>query len=207
MLDLPALSTRSDPVHSLASTGGHPASTGRDSDALHGVGNGSGPCSGTRASQDARRSETDTLAVWMLVPVPGVDPDDLRDTFSEMRGARYHAALDIPAPRGTPVVAAEAGRVQKIWESKPGGHTVYVLGATGRFRYYYAHLEGYRPGLREGELVKAGEVIGYVGDSGNARPGDTHLHFGLFLVGDPDDWSGGTAINPLPYLRGERPLS
>lgn len=142
----------------------------------------------------------------MRIPVKGVRPEELVDTLSEQRGARPHGALDIHAPRGTPVLAAEAGRIQKIWESEPGGHTVYVLGRSGRLRYYYAHLEGYRPGLSEGESVEAGEVIGYVGDSGNAVSGDTHLHFGVFRVDDPEDWAGGTALDPLPYLLRKKAL-
>jgi murein DD-endopeptidase MepM/ murein hydrolase activator NlpD len=143
---------------------------------------------------------------WMRIPVQGVAPEDLVDTFPEKRGARPHEALDIHAQRGTPVVAAEGGVVQKLWESEAGGHTIYVLGAGGRFRYYYAHLEGYRAGLSEEERVEPGAVIGYVGDSGNAVPGDTHLHFAVFRVDDPEEWSGGIAVNALPYLLRKRPL-
>lgn len=142
----------------------------------------------------------------MRIPVVAVQPEDLPDTFHETRGTGPHHALDIHAPRCTPVVAAAAGDVQRIWESEPGGHTVYVLGEDERFRYYYAHLEGYRSGLEEGEGVAAGEVIGYIGDSGNAVPGDTHLHFAVFRVDDREDWAGGEPVDPRPYLLREIPL-
>ncbi|MBA2564068.1 MAG: M23 family metallopeptidase, partial [Gemmatimonadetes bacterium] len=129
------------------------------------------------------------------------------DTFEETRGTRRHEAIDIVAPRGTPVIAAAAGTIQKIWESVPGGHTVYVLSSDGRLRYYYAHLERYREGLVEGERVRAGDVIGYVGDSGNAVTGNTHLHFSVAVVNDdPHRWSGGTPVDPLPYLLGRKRL-
>ncbi|MFN2431320.1 MAG: M23 family metallopeptidase [Gemmatimonadota bacterium] len=144
--------------------------------------------------------------VWMEMPVAGVHPQDLQDTFADAQGVRTHGALDIHAPRGTPVLAAAGGTVQRIWDSEPGGHTVYVLASGGRLRYYYAHLQGYREGLAEGERLQAGDLIGYVGDSGDAVPGDTHLHFAVFEVDDVEDWAGGKPIDPLPYLRGEKRL-
>ena len=143
----------------------------------------------------------------MQMPVVGVRLDEILDTFDEARGDDPHHALDIMAPRWTPVVAAADGEVQKIWESIPGGHTVYLLGEEAKLRYYYAHLQAYRDGLEEGEDVDAGDTIGYVGDTGNAVPGNTHLHFAVLLVdGEKERWAGGTPVNPLPYLRCEVPL-
>ncbi|HEY2943295.1 MAG TPA: M23 family metallopeptidase, partial [Vicinamibacteria bacterium] len=111
----------------------------------------------------------------IAIPVQGVDVSQLRDDFSEMRGNRVHEAIDILAPRGTPVLAADDGVVQKLFTSVPGGLTVYEFDREGAYCYYYAHLERYADGLKEGMALKKGDVIGYVGTSGNAPPGTPHL--------------------------------
>ena len=134
----------------------------------------------------------------LAFPVPGVDADQLRDNFSEMRGGHVHEAIDIPAPRGTPVIAVDDGVVQKLFTSVPGGLTIYEFDRHGTYCYYYAHLDRYASGLEEGAAVKRGEVIGYVGTTGNAPPGAPHLHFTIFKLGPEKEWWKGTAVNPFP---------
>jgi len=139
----------------------------------------------------------------LLIPVAGVRPAELRDTFDEARSeGRVHDAIDIPATRGTPVVAAADGRVVKLFRSAKGGTTVYQLAAADEhFVFYYAHLDRYADGLTEGDLARRGETIGYVGDTGNAGPGNTHLHFQIYRVADPRHFWTGENINPYPLLR------
>jgi murein DD-endopeptidase MepM/ murein hydrolase activator NlpD len=134
----------------------------------------------------------------IAIPVQGVDVSQLRDNFSEMRGNRAHEAIDILAPRGTPVLAADDGVVQKLFTSVPGGLTIYEFDRDGTYCYYYAHLDRYAEGLKEGLAVKKGAVIGYVGTSGNAPPGTPHLHFTIFKLGPEKQWWKGTAVNPFP---------
>ena len=137
------------------------------------------------------------------IPVAGVDADDLRDTYSEARGSRSHEALDILAPRNTKVRAVEHGRIEKLFTSKAGGLTIYEFDPTEAFAYYYAHLDRYEDGLREGQIVKRGDVIGYVGSTGNASPDAPHLHFAIFRLTPARQWWKGEPINPYPILRGE----
>jgi peptidoglycan LD-endopeptidase LytH len=137
----------------------------------------------------------------LIVPVTGVDADELLDTFRDRRGNRMHGALDIPAPRGTPVLSADNGRVLKLHTSRGGGLTVYVADPTERFVYFYAHLDGYREGLADGQLVHKGDVLGYVGTTGNAPPNLPHLHFAITRTEDVRKWWRGTPIDPLPILR------
>jgi len=138
----------------------------------------------------------------LIIPVAGVRPDQLRDTFSESRSeGRIHDALDIPAPRGTPVVAAAEGPVVKLFQSERGGTTIYQLSPDGRFVYYYAHLDRYAEGLVENHYAKQGETIAYVGDTGNAGPGNYHLHFSIAEISSPKDFWHGKNINPYPLLR------
>jgi murein DD-endopeptidase MepM/ murein hydrolase activator NlpD len=126
----------------------------------------------------------------------------LKGTFSENRDGRAHEALDIMARRGTPVMAAAEGNVVKLFNSKQGGLTVYQFDDSQTYCYYYAHLDRYAPGLREGMLLRPGNVLGYVGSSGNASPKSPHLHFAVFRLGPEKKWWAGTAIDPLPLLRG-----
>ena len=137
----------------------------------------------------------------LVIPVAGVRPEDLLDTFDDARGqGRIHDALDVIAPRGTPVLAATDGRVLRLFESDKGGITVYQLGTDGRTVYYYAHLGRYAEGLADGQTLARGQVIGYVGDSGNAVPGNTHLHFAMWRITDPADFWDGEPVNPYPLL-------
>jgi peptidoglycan LD-endopeptidase LytH len=134
----------------------------------------------------------------LTFPVEGFDLHRLRDNFAEMRGDRVHEAIDIPAPRGTPVLAADEGPVQKLFVSARGGLTVYQFDRTGQYCYYYAHLDRYAEGLREGQWLKKGDRVGYVGTSGNAPPNVPHLHFTIFRLGADRHWWEGTAVNPFP---------
>jgi len=138
----------------------------------------------------------------LLVPVFGVKPAQLSDTFNDKRGLGKHEALDIPAPRGTPVIAVDDGRIAKLFRSIPGGLTIYHFDPGEKFAYYYAHLDGYAAGVAEGKQVKRGEVIGYVGSTGNANSANPHLHFTIFELGPEKRWWKGTAINPYPLLTG-----
>jgi len=140
----------------------------------------------------------------LMIPVVGIKPETLSDTFSDARrGGRIHDAIDIMAPRGTQVVAADDGKVVKLFNSKQGGLTVYQFDPGAIYAYYYAHLDSYAPGLGEGRQLRRGELIGYVGSSGNASPDAPHLHFAIFVLGPEKNWWKGTAINPYPLLRGQ----
>ena len=143
---------------------------------------------------DFARLKTRNIAI----PVQGVDASRLRDNFSEIRGNRVHEAIDILAPRGTPVLAADDGVIQKLFTSAQGGLTVYEFDHDGAYCYYYAHLDRYAEGLTEGMAARKGDVIGYVGTSGNAPPGTPHLHFTIFKLGPEKQWWKGTAVNPFP---------
>jgi peptidoglycan LD-endopeptidase LytH len=137
----------------------------------------------------------------LIIPITGVRSDQLRDTFSDARAeGRVHDAIDIPAPLGTPVVAAADGIIIKLFHSDRGGTTIYQLSTDSRFIFYYAHLDRYAEGLAEGHLAKQGETIAYVGDTGNAGAGNYHLHFSVALVSDPKKYWQGVNINPYPLL-------
>jgi murein DD-endopeptidase MepM/ murein hydrolase activator NlpD len=140
----------------------------------------------------------------LLIPVEGIRPDQLQDTFKDSRSeGRVHDAIDIIAPRGTPVLAATDGRIVKLFNSVKGGITFYQLAAADEhYVLYYAHLERYADGLKEGHVARRGETVGYVGDTGNATPGNTHLHFQLYRVEDPKRFWTGENLNPYPLLRG-----
>jgi murein DD-endopeptidase MepM/ murein hydrolase activator NlpD len=132
----------------------------------------------------------------LQIPVQGIEKASLRDTFSDDRSGQRHQAIDIMAPRGTPVLAAGDGHVEKLFTSKPGGLTIYEFDPQGEYCYYYAHLESYAAGLVQGKVLRKGEVIGYVGSTGNASPKAPHLHFSIFRLGPAKKWWEGTAIDP-----------
>jgi murein DD-endopeptidase MepM/ murein hydrolase activator NlpD len=153
------------------------------------------PAVGTLSPDLARRD--------LLVPVQGIGRDELLDTFDDTRGGgRVHEAMDIIAPRNTPVVAVEAGRIAKLFTSDQGGLTIYQFDPTETYTYYYAHLERYAPGLQEGDQVARGQVLGYVGTSGNAGPDNPHLHFAIFRLDEEKNWWQGTPVNPFQVLGG-----
>ncbi|OYY90208.1 MAG: peptidase M23 [Sphingomonas sp. 28-66-16] len=143
-------------------------------------------------------------AVALAVPVAGVSRAAIADSWGDPRenGLREHHGTDIVAPAGMPVVAAAPGTVEKLHQSAAGGTTIYVRSPDRQWSYYYAHLGDYAPGLHEGQAVDTGDLIGYVGDSGNAGAGNYHLHFGLSHMADTDRWWEGTAVDPYPSLAG-----
>lgn len=134
-------------------------------------------------------------------PVEGFPREKLTDTFREARSGHLHEAADILAPRNTPVRAVEAGTIARLLSNPAGGITIYQLDPSERYVYYYAHLERYADGLREGLKVERGQVIGYVGTSGNAPKSAPHLHFAIFKVVDHRQWWGGVPVNPHLVLR------
>jgi murein DD-endopeptidase MepM/ murein hydrolase activator NlpD len=136
----------------------------------------------------------------LMMPVEGVDASKLADTFGQPRGNAPHEAIDIAAPKGTKVVAVADGKVVKLFDSKEGGLTVYQFDPSQTYAYYYAHLDRYAEGLKEGMELKRGDLVGYVGSSGNADPATPHLHFTVFELTPEKQWWKGTAINPYPLL-------
>jgi murein DD-endopeptidase MepM/ murein hydrolase activator NlpD len=140
----------------------------------------------------------------LLLPVAGVRAGQLVDTYSDARSEnRVHDAIDIMAPRGTPVLAASDGTVAKLFSSKLGGLTIYEFDPTSTWVYYYAHLDRYADGLAEGQPLRRGDVIGHVGSSGNASPDAPHLHFEVSRLGPQKHWWQATPVNPYPLLGGE----
>ncbi len=151
-------------------------------------------------------SGRDAQDVGIIIPVEGIRPSELVDSWNSQRsGGRSHRAIDIPAPVGTPVLAAMDGHIEKLFASDRGGLTIYQRSDDGRTILYYAHLQGYRRGLAEGDTVTRGQVIGTVGVSGNADPAFPHLHFQLLRTVPGSAWTAGEAINPYPLLAGKRP--
>jgi murein DD-endopeptidase MepM/ murein hydrolase activator NlpD len=137
----------------------------------------------------------------MIVPVAGVVASAIPSSFNEVRGgSRQHNAIDILAPRGTPVLSADDGTLAKIDTSAGGGLSLYVADPRNRFIYYYAHLDAFRRGLREGMLLSKGDTIGFVGTTGNAPPNTPHLHFAIALADEDRRWWKGTPLDPLPLL-------
>ncbi len=138
----------------------------------------------------------------LIIPVEGVRPNDLRDTFNENRpGGRLHRAIDIIAPRGTPVLAAADGEILRLSRNAAGGITIYQMSDDRKLVFYYAHLDRYADDLAAGDYACQGDVIGYVGDTGNAGAGNYHLHFSIWTVTDPKKYWTGENINPYPILR------
>jgi len=160
------------------------------------------PAMGASPSTDAASSGTAAAIGTLIVPVRGIEPSQLRDTYDELRGGntRPHEALDIPAPRGTPVLSATGGRVLKLFDSKAGGKMVYAADSSERFILMYAHLDSYANGLAEGQPLTRGQVLGAVGTTGNAPPNLPHLHFAIARSNDVKVWWKGMPVNPYPML-------
>ena len=159
------------------------------------------PVAITPATTNASSPPRDSFSPRPLIPVRGVTASDLRDNFNDIRAGHRHEALDIMAPRGTPVLAAVEGTVVKLFLSKPGGLTVYQFDRSRTYCYYYAHLDRYAAGLTEGNLLHRGEVLGYVGSTGNASPDAPHLHFAIFQLGPEKRWwEGNIPLDPYSFL-------
>ena len=171
------------------------------------------------AANTNSQSLTQQSSGGLIIPVAGVKPEQLIDTFSASRGSaapsnsavgsnnaapvetRYHDAIDIIAPAGTPVIAATDGEIMRFWDSERGGITIYQVTNDRKFVLYYAHLQRRADDIREGMQVKQGAVIGFVGDTGNAGAGNYHLHFSIARITDPKRIWSGTYINPFPLLK------
>lgn len=153
--------------------------------------------------EDGLSAIEDLRSRFLMLPVEGTRPEQLVASFDDGRGERRHEAIDILAPVGTPVVAVESGRIEKLFVSERGGLTIYHFDPSRRYAYYYAHLSRYAAGLQEGQDVARGAVIGYVGVSGNAPPDTPHLHFAIFQLGPDQQWWKGTPIDPYLVWRPE----
>ncbi len=165
-----------------------------------GVGLGS-----SRSPDQTVTAEASAAQGGLVVPVAGVQVTQLTDTWGQSRagGERAHEAIDIAAPQGTPVLAAAAGTIEKIFDSKDGGHTLYVRRDDVNWQDYYAHLDAYAPNLREGMKVAQGQPLGTVGATGDASPDAPHLHYAVNAMAGGDTWSQGRAVNPYPILAGQ----
>lgn len=177
-------------------------------------GNASAPAPVARGPQGGSNQTTAASATTdrargrdarLIIPVLGIEPAQLHDTFTDLRGGgvRLHEALDIMAAEGTPVVAAGAGTVERLFQSAAGGNTVYLRSVDKQTIHYYAHLREYAVGLSEGQSVGRGARLGTVGASGNADPAAPHLHFAILrTTSEAEWWEPATAINPFPLLAG-----
>ena len=165
----------------------------------------SGPASAAEPGPVVPAAGATLAPSGLVIPVQGVRAGQLTDSWHDARegGARVHEAIDIMAPGGTPVLAALPGTIEKLFQSARGGTTIYVRTDDTKWAAYYAHLRGYAPGLAEGQRITAGQTIGYVGDTGDAGPGNFHLHFALNRMAPGERWWQGTAINPYPILAGK----
>ena len=166
-------------------------------------------CSRARVRTDAPPSpapvsystpQAELAAKRLIIPVEGVDPSRISDSYTAARGGRTHDAVDIMAPRGTPVIAADSGTILKLRTNEAGGITIYQLDPAERFVYYYAHLDRYQDGLVEGMVIRRGAVLGFVGTTGNAPKELPHLHFQVMLYRGRGQYWGGEPINPHPYF-------
>ncbi len=151
---------------------------------------------GTNLSNDIQDSVRNLAERGLAIPVAGVEKNALYNSFTDGRGARKHEAIDIHAPRGTPVIATGDGCVVKLYRSVPGGIRLYQFDPAGNFSYYYAHLDRYADEVKEGMQVARGDILGYVGTTGNAAANAPHLHFAIYRLGPEKRWWAGTPINP-----------
>jgi len=171
---------------------------------------GAGPSAGSAPGSSGPTAESPGVAqaaftpaaaaAGIAMPIAGLRPSDLKDSFAEIHGGHRHEAIDILEPRGTPILAVDAGVIVKLFHSVPGGITIYHFNPDRTLCYYYAHLERYAEGLVEGQHVARGDRIGYVGTSGNAPPQTPHLHFAVYALGPERHWWQGAAIDPYPLL-------
>jgi peptidoglycan LD-endopeptidase LytH len=184
-----------------------PAAHGPDAEAADAAPN-AGVAAVTAADAGPSRTfgsavEAELAAHDLILPVAGVSPDHLEDSFNAPReGGREHHAIDIMAPRGTPVLAADNGRVLRVSSNTLGGLTVYTIDRSGQFVYYYAHLEGYARGLKAGNIVFKGDTLGFVGTTGDAPDNVPHLHFQILRMPPNGKYWEGDPIDPFPLLSG-----
>jgi murein DD-endopeptidase MepM/ murein hydrolase activator NlpD len=168
------------------------------------VAGGPAPATSLGISTDPVTALPPSAVSDLLIPVVGVKADELVDTFTDARSqGRVHDAIDIMAARGTPVVAVNDGHVVKLFTSVRGGLTVYQFDPQDQVIYYYAHLDGYAPGLVEGQVLHRGDPIGWVGSTGNASAEAPHLHFEVGILGPKKRWWHATSINPYGRFAGQ----
>ncbi len=161
------------------------------------------PSTDPEANKNSILSDSFIGTLRLVIPVAGVGATQLQDTFTDARSeGRTHDAIDIMAPAGTPVFAASDGEIVKLFQSERGGTTIYQLSPDKRLVFYYAHLQRYAEGMVVGKFARQGEVIAYVGDTGNAGAGNYHLHFSIAVLADPKRYWEGKNMNPYPLLRG-----
>ncbi len=162
-----------------------------------------GPRPDYRSPRDTAITDADLDALWqrqIMVPVEGIVRSKIRDDFAAKRGSALHSALDLMAPRSTPVMATDDLVIGRLVTGPVGGIVIYATDPTDRFVYYFAHLERYRRGLAVGDRVAKGSVIGYVGTTGNAPKNAPHLHFQVMKRAAGRAWWDGPSINPLPFF-------
>ena len=156
------------------------------------------------AVTDSPAAPAGALPSGLMIPVAGVTLDKLSDNFNDMRGGHRHGALDIMAPRGTDVLAAAPGTVEKLFQSVPGGNTIYVRSPDRTTIYYYAHLDHYAAGLKEGQPIARGQVIAAVGSTGDASAEAPHLHFEVMRTTPQAKWyDPAEDVDPYPLLTGK----
>ncbi len=158
---------------------------------------GEPPLSAARAA----KAIVELRAKKLQIPIAGFEISKIKGSFYEIHGGVMHGAADMLAPRNTPVHAVENGKIARLFNSKRGGLTIYQSDPTGRFVYYYAHLERYAEDIHDGDSVKRGQVIGYVGTSGNAPPNTPHLHFSVGLGDGLKKWWVTSSVDPYEVFR------
>lgn len=166
-----------------------------------GTGTGTGRSEPQLTKEEWNRAVAELRHMHLLVPLEGFDPEKMKGSFYEKRGAQMHEAVDMPAPRNTPIHAVSDGTIAKLFLSRFGGTTIYQFDPQQRFVFYYAHLERYADGLKEKQSVRKGEIIGYVGTSGNAPPNTPHLHLSLSLLVDEKRWWEAAPVDPYEVFR------
>ena len=157
----------------------------------------------TLSEQAAISTPREEEIATLMIPVLNVRANELVDNYADEAtgGQRLHEAIDIMAPRGTTVVAAGPGTIERLFRSDAGGNTIYVRSNDRETIHYYAHLEKYAQGLNEGQIVRRGQRLGEVGSSGNADFAQPHLHFAVLrTTPDAQWWEPSTALNPYPLL-------
>ena len=159
---------------------------------------------GRAASQTTPPTTPELKSGQLLFPLPDEYRPNLINSFAELRGNRPHEAVDIMAPRLTPVRAVDDGRIAKLFFSVAGGITIYQFDPGERYAYYYAHLEKYADRLAEGQRVRRGQLLAFVGTSGNAPKESPHLHFAIFRLGPEKQWWVGEPVDPYPLLRARK---
>jgi murein DD-endopeptidase MepM/ murein hydrolase activator NlpD len=157
------------------------------------------PAGSTSASADVEYLRSRQI----LVPVAGADMTRVEDSFNDPRdGERVHRAIDILAPRGTPIISADDGRIVRMTTSTLGGISMYTVDPDQRIVYYYAHMDHYNDAMTPGKTISRGDTLGFVGTTGNAPKNTPHLHFQVMRWPADGKYWNGEPINPFDLLGG-----